>query len=75
MVYLLSLTPEEGIAFDIDLMEISLHFKIGRQKRLRILKELQTFGYIEHRMKRVGGRFDYQTLLHDPPIKKAFGKG
>lgn len=66
MAYLLS-KPDDWEAQPTD---VERRFKIGRDKRRRIVKELEDAGYMERIETRTNGKFDYSITIHETPLPK-----
>lgn len=64
MAYLLS-KPDN---WEAQTNEIERHFRIGREKRQRIFRELENTGYLERIEFRIAGKFDYQITVHEIPL-------
>jgi hypothetical protein len=64
MAYLLS-KPDD---WEAQLTDIERRFKIGREKRQRIVRELEDAGYMERIETRENGKFDYTIIVHETPL-------
>lgn len=63
MLYLLSKPPDWEVQFS----DIERQGNFGRERRKRILAELEKAGYFTREMKRQKGKFEYDYQVHETP--------